>query len=99
MLCSQYTESEKLFVFFDPRYRKVVSNNCTAGVSTEYTAKRQQCPIQAPKGLHLVTSEGTLTATLGSNVTFLVFLEEVSCVLFKKPLELSDHEGVVTFRR
>lgn len=43
----------------------------------EYTAKRQQCQIQAPKGLHLVTSEGTLTATLGSNVTFLVFLEEV----------------------
>ncbi|KAM8880472.1 VPS10 domain-containing receptor SorCS1 isoform 2-T2 [Spinachia spinachia] len=57
-------------------YRKVVSNNCTAGVSVEYKAKRQQCPIQAPKGLHLVTREGTLTATLGTNVTFLVFLEE-----------------------
>ncbi|XP_056265030.1 VPS10 domain-containing receptor SorCS1 [Pseudoliparis swirei] len=57
-------------------YRKVVSNNCTAGVSVEYTARRHQCPIQAPKGLHLVTSEGTLTATLGTNVTFLVFLEE-----------------------
>ncbi|XP_020494740.2 VPS10 domain-containing receptor SorCS1 isoform X2 [Labrus bergylta] len=57
-------------------YRKVVSNNCTAGVSLEYTARRQQCPIQAPKGLHLVTSEGTLSATLGTNVTFLVFLEE-----------------------
>ncbi|XP_068452512.1 VPS10 domain-containing receptor SorCS1 isoform X2 [Clinocottus analis] len=57
-------------------YRKVVSNNCTAGVSVEYTARRQQCPMQAPKGLHLVTSEGTLTATLGANVTFLVFLEE-----------------------
>ncbi|XP_035493958.2 VPS10 domain-containing receptor SorCS1 isoform X1 [Scophthalmus maximus] len=57
-------------------YRKVVSNNCTAGVSVEYTARRQQCPVLAPKGLHLVTSEGTLTATLGANVTFLVFLEE-----------------------
>uniref|UniRef100_A0A672Z6Q5 VPS10 domain-containing receptor SorCS2 n=1 Tax=Sphaeramia orbicularis TaxID=375764 RepID=A0A672Z6Q5_9TELE len=57
-------------------YRKVVSNNCTAGVSTEYTARRQQCPSQAPRGLHLVTSEGTLTGTLGLNVTFLVFLEE-----------------------
>uniref|UniRef100_A0A7N6AFT4 PKD domain-containing protein n=1 Tax=Anabas testudineus TaxID=64144 RepID=A0A7N6AFT4_ANATE len=42
-------------------YRKVVSNNCTAGVSVVYTARRQQCPIQAPKGLHLVTSEGRLT--------------------------------------
>ncbi|PWA30690.1 hypothetical protein CCH79_00009138, partial [Gambusia affinis] len=57
-------------------YRKVVSNNCTAGVIAEYTARRQHCPIQAPKGLHLVTSEGRLTATLGANVTFLVFLEE-----------------------
>ncbi|XP_034444326.1 VPS10 domain-containing receptor SorCS1 isoform X4 [Hippoglossus hippoglossus] len=57
-------------------YRKVVSNNCTAGVSVEYTARRRQCPVLAPKGLHLVTSEGTLTATLGINVTFLVFLEE-----------------------
>ncbi|KAI4833209.1 hypothetical protein KUCAC02_016123, partial [Chaenocephalus aceratus] len=57
-------------------YRKVVSNNCTSGVSVEYTSRRQQCPIQAPKGLHLVTSEGTLSATLGTNVTFLVFLEE-----------------------
>ncbi|XP_032380284.1 VPS10 domain-containing receptor SorCS1 isoform X1 [Etheostoma spectabile] len=57
-------------------YRKVVSNNCTAGVSVEYTARRQQCPVQAPKGLHLVTSEGTLSATLGTNVTFLLFLEE-----------------------
>lgn len=59
-------------------YRKVVSNNCTAGVIAEYTARRQHCPTQAPKGLHLVTSEGRLTATLGANVTFLVFLEEVS---------------------
>ncbi|XP_035602435.2 VPS10 domain-containing receptor SorCS1-like isoform X1 [Oncorhynchus keta] len=57
-------------------YRKVVSNNCTAGVIAEYTARRQHCPTQAPKGLHLVTSEGKLTATLGTNVTFLVFLEE-----------------------
>ncbi|XP_056136546.1 VPS10 domain-containing receptor SorCS1 [Lampris incognitus] len=57
-------------------YRKVVSNNCTAGVMVEYMARRQQCPVQAPKGLHLVTSEGSLTAMLGTNVTFLVFLEE-----------------------
>ncbi|XP_054634331.1 VPS10 domain-containing receptor SorCS1-like isoform X2 [Dunckerocampus dactyliophorus] len=57
-------------------YRKVVSNNCTAGVIVEYTARRQQCPMQAPKGLHLVTSEGALTAAQGTNVTFLVFLEQ-----------------------
>uniref|UniRef100_A0A3P9KV76 VPS10 domain-containing receptor SorCS2 n=1 Tax=Oryzias latipes TaxID=8090 RepID=A0A3P9KV76_ORYLA len=57
-------------------YRKVISNNCTAGVSAEFTARRLQCPLQAPRGLHLVTNEGALTATLGSNITFLVFLEE-----------------------
>ncbi|CAB1344641.1 unnamed protein product [Coregonus sp. 'balchen'] len=62
--------------WFLPSYRKVVSNNCTAGVIAEYMARRQHCPTQAPKGLHLVTSEGKLTATLGTNVTFLVFLEE-----------------------
>lgn len=42
-----------------------------------YTARRQPCPRQAPRGLHLVTSDGSLTATVNSNVTFLVFLEEV----------------------
>ncbi|TRY81630.1 hypothetical protein DNTS_002615, partial [Danionella cerebrum] len=57
-------------------YRKVVSNNCTGGVMEQYTSRRQLCPSQAPRGLHLVTSEGKLTAALGSNVTFLVFLEE-----------------------
>lgn len=79
--CSPAVSHTSLFVFSNPSYRKVVSNNCTAGVSMEYTARRQQCPIQAPRGLHLVTSEGTLTATLGTNVTFLVFLEEVSCFM------------------
>ncbi|KAL2102387.1 hypothetical protein ACEWY4_001555 [Coilia grayii] len=57
-------------------YRKVVSNNCTGGVVDLYTARRQPCPRQAPRGLHLVTSDGTLTATVNSNVTFMVFLEE-----------------------
>ncbi|KAA0721963.1 VPS10 domain-containing receptor [Triplophysa tibetana] len=57
-------------------YRKVVSNNCTGGVMEQYTARRQVCPSQAPRGLHLVTSEGKLTASNASNVTFLVFLEE-----------------------
>uniref|UniRef100_A0A671PC58 VPS10 domain-containing receptor SorCS2 n=1 Tax=Sinocyclocheilus anshuiensis TaxID=1608454 RepID=A0A671PC58_9TELE len=57
-------------------YRKVVSNNCTGGVIEQYTARRHLCPSQAPRGLHLVTSEGKLTATIASNVTFLVFLEE-----------------------
>ncbi|CAB1343668.1 unnamed protein product, partial [Coregonus sp. 'balchen'] len=57
-------------------YRKALSNNCTAGTLGKYSLRRQRCPRQAPRGLQLVTSEGTLTATLGDNITFLVFLEE-----------------------
>lgn len=58
-------------------YRKALSNNCTEGTLLKYSPRRQKCPSQAPRGLQLFTSEGTLVATLGRNVTFLVFLEEV----------------------
>ncbi|XP_026524410.1 VPS10 domain-containing receptor SorCS1 [Notechis scutatus] len=57
-------------------YRKVVSNNCTDGVREQYTAKPQQCPGKAPRGLRVVTSDGTLTSEQGHNVTFMVQLEE-----------------------
>uniref|UniRef100_A0A8D0GK12 Sortilin related VPS10 domain containing receptor 1 n=1 Tax=Sphenodon punctatus TaxID=8508 RepID=A0A8D0GK12_SPHPU len=57
-------------------YRKVVSNNCTDGVREQYTAKPQQCPGKAPRGLRIVTSDGKLTAEQGHNVTFMVQLEE-----------------------
>uniref|UniRef100_A0A8C6TUA3 Sortilin related VPS10 domain containing receptor 1 n=1 Tax=Neogobius melanostomus TaxID=47308 RepID=A0A8C6TUA3_9GOBI len=75
-------------------YRKVVSNNCTAGVSAEYTARRQPCPAQAPRGLHLVTSEGTHTATTGANVTFLVFLEEGDGARTSITLDFGDGHAV-----
>uniref|UniRef100_A0A3B4UQB6 Sortilin related VPS10 domain containing receptor 1 n=1 Tax=Seriola dumerili TaxID=41447 RepID=A0A3B4UQB6_SERDU len=57
-------------------YRKALSNNCTEGTLLKYSPRRQKCPSQVPRGLQLFTSEGTLVATLGRNVTFLVFLEE-----------------------
>ncbi|XP_048361260.1 VPS10 domain-containing receptor SorCS1 isoform X2 [Sphaerodactylus townsendi] len=57
-------------------YRKVVSNNCTDGVRERYTAKPQKCPGKAPRGLRIVTSDGTLTSEQGQNVTFMVQLEE-----------------------
>ncbi|KAM9364972.1 VPS10 domain-containing receptor SorCS1-like [Pholidichthys leucotaenia] len=57
-------------------YRRAFSNNCTEGSLSKYSPKRQKCPNQAPRGLQLFTSEGTLVATLGRNVTFLVFLEQ-----------------------
>ncbi|XP_055781662.1 VPS10 domain-containing receptor SorCS1-like isoform X1 [Salvelinus fontinalis] len=57
-------------------YRKALSNNCTAVSLGKYSPRSQRCPRQAPRGLQLVTSEGTLTATMGDNITFLVFLDE-----------------------
>ncbi|XP_068183865.1 VPS10 domain-containing receptor SorCS1-like [Antennarius striatus] len=57
-------------------YRRALSNNCTEGTLLKYSPRRQKCPSQAPKGLQLFTSEGTLVATLEKNVTFLVILEE-----------------------
>lgn len=60
------------------RYRKVVLNNCTKGVKEMYTPRKQQCPNRAPKGLLLTTKDGKLAANMGSNVTFLVHLDEVS---------------------
>uniref|UniRef100_A0A3Q1C4D3 PKD domain-containing protein n=1 Tax=Amphiprion ocellaris TaxID=80972 RepID=A0A3Q1C4D3_AMPOC len=57
-------------------YRRALSNNCTEGSLLKYSPRRQKCPSQPPRGLQLFTSEGTLVATLGRNVTFLVFLEE-----------------------
>uniref|UniRef100_A0A674DI52 VPS10 domain-containing receptor SorCS3-like n=1 Tax=Salmo trutta TaxID=8032 RepID=A0A674DI52_SALTR len=58
-------------------YRRVVSNNCIKGVKDMYTPRKQMCPNRAPKGLSLSTREGTLTADLHTNVTFLVHLDEV----------------------
>lgn len=58
-------------------YRKVVLNNCTKGVKEMYTARKQQCPNRSPKGLTLNTKDGKLTANMGSNVTFIVHLDEV----------------------
>ncbi|XP_029691212.1 VPS10 domain-containing receptor SorCS1-like isoform X1 [Takifugu rubripes] len=57
-------------------YRRALSNNCTEGAPLRFSPRRQKCPSRAPRGLQLLTSEGTLVATLGRNVTFLVFLEE-----------------------
>lgn len=66
-----------LFFGLNFRYRRALSNNCTEGAPLRFSPRRQKCPSRAPRGLQLLTSEGTLVATLGRNVTFLVFLEEV----------------------
>lgn len=82
-----YTHAVLICVFslINSRYRKALSNNCSEGSVLKYSPRRQKCPSQAPRGLQLFTSEGTLVATLGRNVTFLVFLDEVLT-----SLQLSD---------
>ncbi|MFT7807145.1 VPS10 domain-containing receptor SorCS3-like [Arapaima gigas] len=75
-------------------YRKVVSNNCTKGVKEIYTARKQQCPVRAPRGLQLLTSEGKMTAALGTNVTFLVHLEEGDSMRTNIQLDFGDGTAV-----
>ncbi|XP_048843157.1 VPS10 domain-containing receptor SorCS3 [Brienomyrus brachyistius] len=71
-------------------YRKVVSNNCTKGVKEIYTAKKQECPNTAPRGLQLITNDGKLTAILGANVTFLIHLEEGDSMRTNIQLDFGD---------
>ena len=64
-----------------------------------YTARKQQCPNRAPKGLALTTREGVLTASLGTNVTFLVHLDEVGTEPRWLPLEHFRQEMDASHRR
>ncbi|XP_045884054.1 VPS10 domain-containing receptor SorCS3 isoform X2 [Meles meles] len=57
-------------------YRRIVSNNCTDGLREKYMAKAQMCPGKAPRGLHVVTTDGRLVAEQGHNATFIILMEE-----------------------
>uniref|UniRef100_A0A8C4HX30 Sortilin related VPS10 domain containing receptor 3b n=1 Tax=Dicentrarchus labrax TaxID=13489 RepID=A0A8C4HX30_DICLA len=59
-------------------YRKVLSNNCKEGGRNVYSPKRQVCRPRPPRGLRLSTSQGDLSAPVGSNVTFMVYLDDVN---------------------
>uniref|UniRef100_A0A8C3G8R1 PKD domain-containing protein n=1 Tax=Cyclopterus lumpus TaxID=8103 RepID=A0A8C3G8R1_CYCLU len=75
-------------------YRKVVLNNCTKGVKEMYMARKQQCPNRPPKGLQLTSKDGKLTANLGSNVTFLVHLDEGDSLRTNIQLDFGDGTAV-----
>uniref|UniRef100_A0A671SM71 VPS10 domain-containing receptor SorCS3-like n=1 Tax=Sinocyclocheilus anshuiensis TaxID=1608454 RepID=A0A671SM71_9TELE len=75
-------------------YRKVVANNCTKGVKEMYTARKQQCPNRPPRGLVLTTHDDKLTANMGSNVTFLVRLEEGDSMRTNIQLDFGDGTAV-----
>ncbi|XP_053292323.1 VPS10 domain-containing receptor SorCS3 [Pleuronectes platessa] len=57
-------------------YRKVLSNNCKEAVKNVFSPRRQACRPRAPRGLRLSTNQGELSATVGSNVTFNVYLDD-----------------------
>uniref|UniRef100_A0A3P8XQX1 PKD domain-containing protein n=1 Tax=Esox lucius TaxID=8010 RepID=A0A3P8XQX1_ESOLU len=71
-------------------YRKVLSNNCKEGGNDVYSARKQQCSPRPPKGLRLMTSHGELTATVGSNVTFLVHLDDGNSLWTSIQLDFGD---------
>ncbi|XP_076839029.1 VPS10 domain-containing receptor SorCS3 isoform X1 [Brachyhypopomus gauderio] len=75
-------------------YRKVVANNCTKGVKEMYAARKQACPERPPRGLQLGTRGSKLTANLGSNVTFLVQLEEGDSLRTNIQLDFGDGTAV-----
>ncbi|XP_065529017.1 VPS10 domain-containing receptor SorCS3 [Lathamus discolor] len=57
-------------------YRRIVSNNCTDGLREKYMAKVEKCPGKAPRGLHIVTTDGKLVTEQGHNATFIILMEE-----------------------
>lgn len=66
-----------LLLLLFPRYRRIVSNNCTDGLREKYMAKVEKCPGKAPRGLHILTTDGKLVTEQGHNATFLILMEEV----------------------
>lgn len=66
-----------LLLLLFPRYRRIVSNNCTDGLQEKYMAKMEKCPGKAPRGLHILTTDGKLVTEQGHNATFIILMEEV----------------------
>uniref|UniRef100_A0A8D0BKM2 PKD domain-containing protein n=1 Tax=Salvator merianae TaxID=96440 RepID=A0A8D0BKM2_SALMN len=75
-------------------YRKIISNNCTDGLREKYAAKSEQCPGKAPRGLHVLTSNGKLVAEQGYNTTFVILLEEGDLQRTNIQLDFGDGTAV-----
>ncbi|KAM9559064.1 VPS10 domain-containing receptor SorCS3-like isoform 3-T3 [Salvelinus alpinus] len=69
---------------------KVLSNNCKEGGKDVYSPRKQRCSPRPPRGLRLTTSHGDLTANLGSNVTFLVHLDDGNSLWTYIQLDFGD---------
>ncbi|XP_054840229.1 VPS10 domain-containing receptor SorCS3 [Eublepharis macularius] len=75
-------------------YRRIVSNNCTDGLRERYAAKPEQCPGKAPRGLHILTSNGKLVAEQGYNTTFIILMEEGDLQRTNIQLDFGDGTAV-----
>ncbi|XP_004077390.2 VPS10 domain-containing receptor SorCS3 [Oryzias latipes] len=71
-------------------YRKVLSNNCKEVERNVYSPKREACHPRAPRGLRLTTSHGELSATAGSNVTYMISLDEGESLSTSIQLDFGD---------
>uniref|UniRef100_A0AAX7SEW5 PKD domain-containing protein n=1 Tax=Astatotilapia calliptera TaxID=8154 RepID=A0AAX7SEW5_ASTCA len=71
-------------------YRKVLSNNCKEAGRNVYSPRRQPCHPRAPRGLQLSTSQGELSSPVGSNVTFMVSLNEGDSLRTSIQLDFGD---------
>ncbi|XP_071336489.1 VPS10 domain-containing receptor SorCS3 isoform X1 [Trachinotus anak] len=71
-------------------YRKVLSNNCKEAGRNVYSPRRQACRPRPPRGLRLSTSHGELSATVGSNVTFMVYLDDGDSLRTSIQLDFGD---------
>uniref|UniRef100_A0AAQ4RB47 Sortilin related VPS10 domain containing receptor 3 n=1 Tax=Gasterosteus aculeatus aculeatus TaxID=481459 RepID=A0AAQ4RB47_GASAC len=71
-------------------YRKVLSNNCKEGGRNVFSPKRQACRPRPPRGLRLSTTQAELSAAVGSNVTFMVYLDEGDSLRTSIQLDFGD---------
>ncbi|XP_022042555.2 VPS10 domain-containing receptor SorCS3 isoform X1 [Acanthochromis polyacanthus] len=71
-------------------YRKVLSNNCKEAGRNIYSPRREPCRPRAPRGLRLSTSQGELSAPVGSNVTFMVYLDDGDSLRTSIQLDFGD---------
>uniref|UniRef100_A0A3P8SJK5 Sortilin related VPS10 domain containing receptor 3b n=1 Tax=Amphiprion percula TaxID=161767 RepID=A0A3P8SJK5_AMPPE len=71
-------------------YRKVLSNNCKEAGRNVYSPRREPCRPRAPRGLRLSTSQGELSAAVGSNVTFTVYLDDGDSLRTSIQLDFGD---------
>nr|XP_057914257.1 VPS10 domain-containing receptor SorCS3 [Doryrhamphus excisus] len=77
-------------------YRKVLSNNCKESGRNVYSPRRQACRPRPPRGLRLTTGGssggggGELSARVGSNVTFMIHLEEGDSLRTSIQLDFGD---------